>query len=68
MCIPSCSGLNWRLKTRDTENRHTSYIAEYWYDMYLKDRRPLLLNQNPFMAFQLDPRKPSQVGGGGGGT
>ena len=27
-----------------------------WYDMYLKDRRALMLNHNPFMAMKLDAR------------
>ena len=27
-----------------------------WSDMYLKDRRPLVLNHNPFIAFNDDPK------------
>jgi len=27
-----------------------------WFDMYLKDRRSVVLNHNPFMMMQDDPR------------
>jgi len=27
-----------------------------WFDMYLKDRRSVVLNHNPFMMLQDDPR------------
>ncbi|XP_067935231.1 carnitine O-palmitoyltransferase 2, mitochondrial-like [Watersipora subatra] len=36
----------------DKENSHTSYITGFWFDMYLKDRRPVLLTHNPFLAFK----------------
>lgn len=29
--------------------------------MYLKDRRSVVLNHNPFMVFKNDPNEPSQV-------
>lgn len=29
--------------------------------MYLKDRRSIVLNHNPFALFKEDPRNPSQV-------
>ena len=32
------------------------YIAEPWSDMYLRDRRSVVLNHNPFMSFTDDPR------------
>ena len=35
--------------------------VEYWYDMYLKDRRSIVLNHNPGIVFKQDPRTPSQV-------
>ena len=38
------------------ENKHTSYISEAWFDMYLRSRLPLVLNQNPYLAFQPDPQ------------
>ncbi|RWS00883.1 hypothetical protein B4U79_11788 [Dinothrombium tinctorium] len=37
-------------------NRHTSYISEPWFDMYLKSRLPVVLNYNPFMSFKDDPQ------------
>jgi len=27
-----------------------------WFDMYLKDRRSIVLNHNPFLMLQDDPR------------
>ncbi|XP_032237594.2 carnitine O-palmitoyltransferase 2, mitochondrial [Nematostella vectensis] len=44
---------------KDKMNKHTSYIAELWYDMYLKERNSIVLNHNPFMCFIDDP-KPEQ--------
>ena len=34
----------------------TLYIAEPWFDMYLRDRRAVVLNHNPFMSFTDDPK------------
>lgn len=31
--------LHAKLKQRDAENKHTSYISQPWFDMYLSDRR-----------------------------
>lgn len=28
------------------------YYSEFWYDMYLRFRQPLVINANPFMSFQ----------------
>lgn len=53
--------LNQRLILQDSNNKHTSFIADYWYDMYLKDRRSIVLNHNPGIVFKQDPRTPSQV-------
>lgn len=39
------------LRKRDKHNRHTSYIAAPWFHMYLSDRRPLVLNYNPYLSF-----------------
>lgn len=33
---------------------YSSYISELWFDMYLKDRRPLPINSNPHLAFADD--------------
>mgnify|MGYP001797000691 CR=1 FL=1 len=30
-------------------------IVGFWFDMYLRDRRPVVLNHNPFMAFNPPP-------------
>ncbi|XP_017769061.1 PREDICTED: carnitine O-palmitoyltransferase 2, mitochondrial [Nicrophorus vespilloides] len=43
--------INW-----DKTNKHTSYITEYWFDMYLKDRKPIPINYNPVLVFQNDSR------------
>lgn len=44
------------LKYIDSKNKHTSYISEYWFDMYLRDRIPLPINYNPFIVFINDTR------------
>lgn len=31
-------------------------LPEPWFDMYLKSRLPIVLNYNPFISFQDDPR------------
>lgn len=43
--------LNGELLSSDAANKHTSYISEPWFDMYLRDRRPLPINYNPFLVF-----------------
>ncbi|XP_063994759.1 carnitine O-palmitoyltransferase 2, mitochondrial-like isoform X2 [Diachasmimorpha longicaudata] len=43
--------LHQKLIEIDAENKHTSYISEPWFDMYLSDRRPLPINFNPYMIF-----------------
>lgn len=40
----------------DKRNKHTSYISEYWYDLYLRDRSPLPINYNPLIVFVNDSR------------
>ncbi|CAH1784275.1 unnamed protein product, partial [Owenia fusiformis] len=47
--------LNKELVARDKKNKETSYITGPWFDMYLKDRSPIVLNYNPFIAFNDDP-------------
>ncbi|RXG55633.1 hypothetical protein Avbf_18082 [Armadillidium vulgare] len=42
------------LKNLDAENKHTSYISGPWFDMYLSDRAPIVLNYNPFLALYPD--------------
>nr|XP_034173162.1 carnitine O-palmitoyltransferase 2, mitochondrial [Osmia lignaria] len=36
----------------DAENSHTSYISEPWFDMYLRDRKSLPINYNPFLVLE----------------
>lgn len=45
------------LKDRDLKNKHTSYISEPWFDMYLRDRVPLPINYNPVLILKNDERK-----------
>ncbi|XP_055636894.1 carnitine O-palmitoyltransferase 2, mitochondrial [Toxorhynchites rutilus septentrionalis] len=44
------------LKQKDSQNKHTSYISEPWFDMYLRDRVPLPINYNPLLMMNPDPR------------
>lgn len=44
------------LLDHDKANRHTSYISEPWFDMYLKDRRPLPVNYNPVLIMKPDEK------------
>nr|XP_053634509.1 carnitine O-palmitoyltransferase 2, mitochondrial-like isoform X2 [Cherax quadricarinatus]XP_053634510.1 carnitine O-palmitoyltransferase 2, mitochondrial-like isoform X2 [Cherax quadricarinatus] len=48
--------LHAQLKQKDKANKHTSYISDPWFDMYLSDRVPVVLNYNPFMAFHPEER------------
>lgn len=44
------------LVEHDKKNKHTSYISEPWFDMYLSDRRPLPINYNPVLVMNPDSR------------
>ncbi|KAJ6662498.1 hypothetical protein lerEdw1_011634 [Lerista edwardsae] len=48
--------LHERLVAQDKQNKHTSYISGPWFDMYLKARESVVLNFNPFMVFNPDPK------------
>ncbi|XP_032794300.2 carnitine O-palmitoyltransferase 2, mitochondrial [Daphnia magna] len=48
--------LNQRLVAQDKANKHTSYITGSWFDMYLRDRQPIVLNYNPFISYIDDPK------------
>uniref|UniRef100_A0A914W8F2 Choline/carnitine acyltransferase domain-containing protein n=1 Tax=Plectus sambesii TaxID=2011161 RepID=A0A914W8F2_9BILA len=50
--------LQKELVAYDKQNKHTSYISEPWFDMYLRSRVPCPVHYNPFMAFAPDPNKP----------
>ncbi|KAK3908474.1 Carnitine O-palmitoyltransferase 2, mitochondrial [Frankliniella fusca] len=49
--------LQKELKDQDSKDKHTSYISEPWFDMYLRDRVPLPINYNPLLVFIDDPKK-----------
>lgn len=44
------------IKEKDKVNKHTSYISEPWFSMYLKDRNPVPVNYNPLLLMKHDPR------------
>ncbi|XP_042339647.1 carnitine O-palmitoyltransferase 2, mitochondrial [Plectropomus leopardus] len=48
--------LHEELVTQDKNNKHTSYISGPWFDMYLSARDSVVLNFNPFMSFNPDPK------------
>ena len=48
--------LHKKLVTRDKAQRETSYISGPWFDMYLKDRRPVSFTHNPGISLINDPR------------
>lgn len=48
--------LQEKLIANDKANKHTSYISDYWFDLYLRDRAALPINYNPLVVFQNDVR------------
>ncbi|XP_063703508.1 carnitine O-palmitoyltransferase 2, mitochondrial [Culicoides brevitarsis] len=44
------------LIAHDKANKHTSYISEPWFDMYLRDRAPLPVNYNPLLIMKPDTK------------
>ncbi|XP_017882802.1 carnitine O-palmitoyltransferase 2, mitochondrial-like isoform X1 [Ceratina calcarata] len=42
--------LQRRLIEKNAKNVHTSYISKPWFDLYLKDRKSLPINYNPFLV------------------
>ncbi|XP_077391467.1 carnitine O-palmitoyltransferase 2, mitochondrial isoform X2 [Festucalex cinctus] len=48
--------LQEELLAQDKQNKHTSYISGPWFDMYLSAREPVVLNFNPFVSLNDDPR------------
>ncbi|KAK7889080.1 hypothetical protein WMY93_024640 [Mugilogobius chulae] len=54
--------LHEELVVKDKNNKHTSYISVQttpfspWFDMYLSARDSVVLNFNPFMSFNPDPK------------
>lgn len=45
-----------KLVQKDKVNKHTSYISDYWFDLYLRDRAALPINYNPLIVMQNDVR------------
>ena len=45
----------------DPTTEYQNYVCGPWFDMYLQDRRPLVLNSNPSVGWKADPTKPSQL-------
>lgn len=50
-------GLHQQLLEYDKTVKHTSYINDFWFNMYLSSRVPLPLNFNPFLAWKDSPKK-----------
>lgn len=48
--------LQEKLIANDKAKKHTSYISDYWFDLYLRDRASLPINYNPLIVFQNDVR------------
>ena len=46
--------LQTKLIVNEKNNKHSSYISQPWFDMYLADRQSLVLNYNPFIVFKED--------------
>jgi len=57
--------LQAQLKATDAAS-YSSYISKPWFELYLKDRSPLLLNYNPQLTFKDEPGegRSSQAGRG----
>lgn len=47
--------LQQALEARDAANPHTSYINQWWLEMYLSDRQPIVINYNPQIKLKEDP-------------
>lgn len=41
-------------KLLDFASQHpeSSYISQFWFEMYLRDRRPVVMTHNPVMIFK----------------
>ncbi|XP_043280995.1 carnitine O-palmitoyltransferase 2, mitochondrial isoform X2 [Venturia canescens] len=55
--------LQKKLVDHDSRNKHTSYVSEPWFHMYLKDRKPVPINYNPMLVYdqEIDPRYNDQL-------
>uniref|UniRef100_A0A2C9JQV6 Choline/carnitine acyltransferase domain-containing protein n=1 Tax=Biomphalaria glabrata TaxID=6526 RepID=A0A2C9JQV6_BIOGL len=48
--------LQKELVESDRKNKDSNYVSDVWFDMYLKDRRSVVLTHSPFLTFSDDPR------------
>ncbi|XP_022695492.1 carnitine O-palmitoyltransferase 2, mitochondrial-like isoform X1 [Varroa jacobsoni] len=48
------NALQTELVAENSKNKHTSYISQPWFDMYLSSRSPVPLNYNPFLIWRRD--------------
>ncbi|VEN41671.1 unnamed protein product [Callosobruchus maculatus] len=48
--------LQGMLKDYDKANKNSSYISEFWFDYYLRDRKPIPINYNPVLVMHKDER------------
>lgn len=55
-CKTTGAVLQEQLIAKDKKNKHTSYISEPWFDMYLRDRKSLPINYNPMLVFINDEK------------
>ena len=39
----------------------SSFVTAPWYEMYLQDRRPLIVNSNPAVGWKEDPNRTTQL-------
>ncbi|XP_065674271.1 carnitine O-palmitoyltransferase 2, mitochondrial isoform X2 [Hydra vulgaris] len=53
--------LHSELIAKDNAMKHTSFISEPWFDMYLKYRDSIVLNHNPFVLAVDDPSTTDQL-------
>ncbi|ETV94000.1 hypothetical protein H310_12056 [Aphanomyces invadans] len=47
--------LHAALVARDKASPETSYINKWWFDMYVQDRQPIVINVNPQIKIKDDP-------------
>ena len=52
--------LQEELVAKDKRDK-SNYVSAPWYEMYLQDRRPLIINSNPAVGWLVDPNRPSQL-------
>ncbi|KAL3315287.1 Carnitine O-palmitoyltransferase 2, mitochondrial [Cichlidogyrus casuarinus] len=56
--VTEAPALQYMLLEYDKANTHTSYITKFWSDMYLADRRPVVLTHQAMLVFKDSERGP----------